>query len=203
MFEIVKDPMRLKAVSQDVSSVEEAKETISVLENVLKQISNGYGLAAIQLGIAKRVAIIKRDAGFGKGEFISLINPEIIEQSDEFTFREGCLSFPDVFIQNKRYKQVTIKNQVIDEDSFREEIQCYYYDTDKPENLEAIALQHELDHFQGRIIVDNLGIATASTANLKESLKNVGRNDPCPCGAMDDTGKPKKFKKCCGKILSI
>ena len=200
-MDIVKDPMRLKAVSQPIVSVSEAKETLMALETILKEIPNGYGLAAIQIGIPKRIAIIKRNAGFGTGTYIPLINPEVIEQKDEFTFREGCLSFPDIHIQNKRYKDIVIKNQVIDGDSFREETQCFYYDSESSTDLEAIAVQHEIDHFDGKTIADNLSIA-ATSPNMKEAFEKAGRNNPCPCGAKDDNGKPIKFKKCCGKILA-
>jgi peptide deformylase len=200
MYELIKDPMKLKAVSQDVISAEEAKQLISILEESLKRMKNGAGLAAIQLGISKRVAIIRRNAGFGEGDYISIINPEIIDQEEEFIFKEGCLSFPDIFVQTKRFKHITIKNNVIDGDKFREEVQYYYYDNEAPEKIEAIALQHELDHFNGKIIIDNLPLSFANGS--QKSFKDIGRNDPCPCGQVDEKGKPVKYKKCCGKILS-
>lgn len=190
MGKVVQDISILRGKSENVTSVEEAKTLISQLDAVLLTLSNGVGLAAIQLGFPKRVGVIKRD----DGTYIHLINPELIEKEDEFIyFKEGCLSFPDVFVNTKRYKQITVKNQVIRDDQFDEETFVAYYTKDEDESgnmgLLSIAIQHELDHFDGKLILDH----DIQSQPVKRDNDKVGRNDPCPCGSG------KKYKKCCLK----
>ena len=191
MSSIVTDIAALRKKSDPVTSVDEAKDLIEKIKIVLAGISNGMGVAAIQIGIAKKVAVIR----VGPDQFLNLINPEFEEGIDEIIYlREGCLSMPGYFQDTKRYRQITIKNQVIDGDKFREERQVFYYPQTADDNLSrhdpltCIAVQHELDHFEGRLITDNV---------VKREplirMPKVGRNDPCPCGSN------KKFKKCCGK----
>jgi len=195
-MQIINDKKLISEKSMPVSSVEEAKEIISSLEKELDKCSNGLGLAAIQIGIPKRVGVIKPD----KDRMICLINPEIVELSEEFIFpNEGCLSFPKKFINTKRYKHVIIKNQVIDGESFREETQYFYYNDDnfkyiaQESKLVAIAVQHELDHFEGKTIEE----VEVKSEPIRVEAK-IGRNDPCPCGSG------KKYKKCClGKVSAV
>jgi peptide deformylase len=184
MPKIVQKITSLRIKSEDVSSVEEAKDLISQLEAELSKSSNGVGLAAIQIGYPKRVGVIKNDNGY-----LHLINPVLVEGTDEIVFpREGCLSFPNVFHDTKRFGQITIRHQRIDGDKFVEETFVSHYEPVKTHNLlECIAIQHELDHFEGKLIIDfNIKGETIQ----RESVK-VGRNDPCPCGSG------KKYKKCC------
>ena len=187
MNKIVQMIDTLRQKSTPVESVQEAKGIIAKLEAGFPE--NGIGLAAIQIGIPKQVAYTK----YG-GKVSYLINPEIIDKQDEFVFcGESCLSFPGVSRDTNRYKQITIRNQVIDGDHFREETQSYYYSPDTEEagndGLLAIAVQHEIDHFSGRLLIDyNIRIEP-----IRNVIPKVGRNDPCHCGSG------KKFKKCCLK----
>jgi len=198
MSEIVKNYDSLKQISSRVDNVEEAKRIIDLLESVLKKHSNGYGLSAIQIGIPKNVSIVK----YGKHdrEFIHLINPEFIEKGEEFTFfGEGCLSFPEIYMETKRHKDFTIKNSVIDGNSFREDTLYFYYPEDDSDNkLESIAVEHEIDHLCGLTILDYGKPLVKPTPIINSQLK-TGRNDPCPCGKKDSSGKILKYKKCCGK----
>ena len=193
---IVKDADFLRNISTPVETVAEAKKTFEFLKATL-MMYDGYGLSAIQLGIPKRIAAIKNN----RGEFFPLINPEVIEEEDEFVFEgEGCLSFPGVFVNSKRYAQFTIKNMVIDGDVFRPETQVFYYETDKTRrtssDLECIVLQHEIDHFSGLTILDYGANRYEIT---RRNVNKTGRNEPCPCGKKENSGKPLKYKKCCGK----
>jgi len=177
----------LRQKSTPVESVQEAKEIIAKLEASFPD--NGIGLAAIQIGIPKQVAYTK----YG-GKVSCLINPEIVSKEDEIIFPgESCLSFPGVSRDTNRYKQIVIKNHIIDGDVFREETQSYFYSPDAEESgndgLLAIAVQHEIDHFEGKLLIDyNIRIEP-----VKNVMPKVGRNDPCPCGSG------KKYKKCCLK----
>ena len=188
-MKIVNDNEFLKQKSEPVTTVAEAQEIIQKLKDVLV-LQDGFGLSAIQIGIPKQVAIFKDS----HGDIATIINPQIIEQEDEFLANgEGCLSFPDVYVSTKRFQHFTIKNQIIDEGVFREETQYFFYDvqhnTPSPTDYEAWVVQHEIDHFFGTTIKDkHISIYTKTV--VREKAK-VGRNDPCPCGSN------KKFKKCC------
>jgi len=190
---IVKNIKDLKEKSELVASVEEATRILSQIEPVLNSLKNGLGLAAIQIGIPKQIGLMtKKD-----GSRVALINPELIEAEDEFTFiNEGCLSFPDIYINTRRHRHVTIKNHVIDGDHLREEIQYFYYqpgDTNS-DDLLCIQVQHEMDHFNGILFHDHQAPNVPTIINTE---KKVGRNEPCPCGSMDENGKRLKYKKCC------
>jgi len=185
---IVQNIDTLRKKSELVVSVKEAKDILFKLEKTLDNIDNGLGLAAVQIGISKQVGVMtKKD-----GTKVSLINPEIVEVEEEFIFvKEGCLSFPNTFINTKRYRHVTIKNHVIDEDEFREETQYFYYQPgdSNSDDLLCIQVQHEIDHFNG-ILFQEHQIKENVTTVVKTKAK-IGRNDKCPCGSG------KKYKKCC------
>lgn len=190
---VVKKIDVLREKSVEVESVEEAKDIISKLETELSSISHGVGLAGVQIGIPKKVGVIKT---FGKRgtDYFYLINPVVIDKSEEFTFfKEGCLSFPDFFKNTIRYRHFTIKNQKINEQNEFEEETLYFYYEDGDMNsdgLVAIAVQHEINHFEGTLIIDSDADDNLRPEPVKAGIK-VGRNDPCLCGSG------KKYKKCC------
>lgn len=191
MFKLVKDVEFLRQKSTPVLDVAEAKELISNLQSVLSKSDEGIGLSAIQIGIPKRLSLIKH-----RGIYISLINPVVVENDEEFVFTgEGCLSIPGVYVDTVRYRHFVIDNNVIDEDKFRVERQYYYFDPllrgKDPNGLTPIVVQHEMDHFDGVLMLDK----KAKTVP-KVSQKSIGRNEPCPCGSG------LKYKKCCmGEIV--
>lgn len=109
----------------------------------------GVGLAATQLGIAQRVFLI--DIATGDDEPSDLrvfINPEIVESSGDIVWEEGCLSFPGVHEEIARAERVTVRAQ--DRDGKPFELQA--------EGLLAVAVQHENDHLDGKLMVDHLGM---------------------------------------------
>ena len=104
---------------------------------------NGVGLAAVQVGILKRVIII--DVEDGKGEYV-LINPQILKTKGEKECDEGCLSFPNQFGKVIRPTEVMVE----------------YYDRNakkvklKAKDLLAQAICHECDHLEGILFVDKV-----------------------------------------------
>jgi len=186
---IVKDHKLLSQKSEPVVSVEEAIGLVEALEKQLDKTSNGVGLAAIQIGVPKQIGVIKQG-----DEKVVLINPTVVDFDDEFIFlKEGCLSFPYTFFNTKRYRNFTIDNYVIDGDELRKERQHFYFtdlDEEKHWNtgLITIAVQHEIDHFNGKTIHHH----EIKSKPIVSSGK-IGRNEPCSCGSG------KKYKKCCGK----
>ena len=193
---IITDSNVLKKISTP-ASLEESMVIVKELENTLRMQETGVGLSAIQIGIPKRIFVIKGDQDREQEEFDHFINPEIIEVEDEFTFEgEGCLSFPGLYLCTKRFHHYTLKRGHFDNGEYLEEQDYFYYpETDNEyishkEAIRSIAAQHEMDHLDGKILPD-FGFE-------KSKIIKVGRNDPCPCGKIQD-GKPVKYKKCCGK----
>lgn len=101
--------------------------------------ANGVGLAAPQVGILRRIAIIDTD-----GEVIELINPEIIFTEGEQRGLEGCLSVPDVWGIVERPMKVTVKATDRNGKEF----------TVTGEELKARAFCHEIDHLDGHLFTD-------------------------------------------------
>ena len=192
-MKIILDHNILKKVSTPVESVEEAKDIINKLEETLALYENGIGLSAIQIGIPKRVFILKTDEGF-----THFVNPIKISEEEEFIFHgEGCLSFPSIYLDTKRFCEFTLKYHLIEDDTFIDQTVLFYYSPnkeDRSDGILAIAAQHEYDHQDGRIIIEHGKEGLATVTRIGEK---VGRNDPCPCGKKDGNGKPIKYKKCC------
>ena len=110
----------------------------------------GIGLAAIQVGVAKRVIVmdINRDRDKEpKKNPMYFVNPEIIWKSeDKFTYEEGCLSVPNQFAEIDRPKQCHVKH--LDYNGNPQEL--------KTEGLLATCIQHEIDHLEGILFIDYL-----------------------------------------------
>lgn len=105
-------------------------------------ISQGVGLAATQVGLDRQIAVI--DIGNG---LIKMINPVIIKKEGSDIQDEGCLSVPGVSVKVKRARKVIVT--YMDENG--ETVQM------EAEGLLARAIQHELDHLSGKLIIDYLG----------------------------------------------
>ena len=103
----------------------------------------GGGLAAPQVGIARRFFTYVGD----DDEPDVLINPEIVEATGEFTYEEGCLSFPDVRFEIVRPKFVTVRGLDLDGDEVVFEAGDDYF---------GRMLQHEIDHLDGVLAIDRL-----------------------------------------------
>ena len=105
----------------------------------------GVGLAATQVGIDLRIAVM--DAGAeGKPDPQVLINPVIVEASDKQEMEEGCLSVPDVADRVQRYNKLKLK--AFDRNGKPYEVEV--------EGLRAQAIQHEIDHLDGKLYIDYL-----------------------------------------------
>ena len=111
VLELVKAPdPRLKLVSQPVPDVDRALRRFmdDMVETMYAE--SGIGLAAIQVGVPKRVAVIDLDPGGPKSKPLYLVNPRIVEASGELsTFHEGCLSVPEVWDDVKRPARLTVE----------------------------------------------------------------------------------------------
>lgn len=109
----------------------------------------GVGLAATQIGVAQRVFLI--DIATGDDEPSDLrvfVNPEIVERNGEVVWEEGCLSFPGVHEEIERAERVKVRAQDRHGNPFELEA----------DGLLAVAVQHENDHLEGKLMVDHLGM---------------------------------------------
>jgi len=132
----VADPV--KVINKEIKNISE-----KMVEAMLR--ANGVGIAAPQIGVAKR--IIAFDLG---GKFYILINPEILETSDdEEEILEGCLSIPGVDAPVVRKLRAQVRGVTLDEKEVEVE----------GEGLMARAIQHEVDHLSGILFIDYLSPA--------------------------------------------
>jgi len=109
----------------------------------------GIGLAAVQIGVHKRVMTL--DIGIQEGQVIRrdpkvVINPEFIHREGDLVWEEGCLSCPDLVVPVERFQRVIVK--ALDREGRPFEI--------RGENLLAVAFQHEVDHMDGILILDKI-----------------------------------------------
>ena len=106
----------------------------------------GVGLAATQVGIAQRVAVMDCSSEDGKREPLVVINPEIVAPQEPEEVEEGCLSVPGVRDKIKRYKRLKLK--AVDRTGKPYEIEA--------DGLLAQCIQHEVDHLNGKLYIDYL-----------------------------------------------
>lgn len=137
-MKLIKDIHFLKQKSTEVETEKEAQEIIKDLEASL-DIKQGIGLTAVQIGIRKQVSIIRM-----KDFKIDLINPKILDKDKRFRVsHEGCLSLSGLYIDTSRYYYITFEN------GLKPNRKQYGI-----EGLQAVCLQHEVDHTKGILILD-------------------------------------------------
>src|SRR5438067_12198169 len=108
----------------------------------------GVGLAATQVGVGQRVVVLDvhdEDESAGK-RLLKLINPEIVEREGTIVWEEGCLSVPDLTAPVTRARRVLVRAWTPEEQEVEVE----------GEVLLAVALQHEIDHLEGKLFLDRL-----------------------------------------------
>ena len=109
----------------------------------------GVGLAAPQIGVSQRLFIIDIATGEDQPSDLRIfVNPEIVEAEGDIEWEEGCLSFPGVHESLARKERVKVRAQGRDGKPFELEA----------DGLLAIAIQHENDHLDGKLMVDRLGM---------------------------------------------
>ena len=132
----------LRQHSEEVAVVDdEVRELIASMFETMDA-AKGVGLAANQVGIARRIAVIDAD-----GHRIALVNPRIASAEGRATAEEGCLSIPDIFAEVTRPERVVLE-------ALDAEGKPYTLDT---AGLAARAIQHEIDHLDGILFLDHLG----------------------------------------------
>ncbi len=148
LLEIVTYPdERLKKAAQPVERVDdEIKKLVDDMAETMYA-APGVGLAGNQVGVLKKVVVLDVDYPDGKPNLIVLINPEIVEKEGALTWEEGCLSLPGINEEVQRYAKVKVRALNLDGEPF--EIQS-------EGDVLAVALQHEIDHLDGVVLIDRL-----------------------------------------------
>jgi len=123
------------------------KKVIKLIVDMVQTMKEGQGigLAAPQVGVSKRVIVVQTDLGGQR--ILALVNPKIIKKSQEEEMdEEGCLSFPGIFLEIKRAKEVEVEGL----DIKGEKIKL------KTKGLLARVFQHEIDHLDGILFIDKI-----------------------------------------------
>ncbi len=155
---IVPDPI-LKQVSKPVETVDD--DLRALMDDMLETMyaAPGIGLAAIQVGVAKRVIVMDLAREGEPPAPRHFVNPEIIWASEETApYEEGCLSVPDIFDEIERPARVKLRyldyhGKTVEEDA---------------EGLFAVCIQHEMDHLDGVLFIDHL-----SRLKREQAVKKV------------------------------
>ena len=138
------DPL-LHTVAKPVTAVDDS--TRQLLDDMLETMyaAEGIGLAATQVNVHQRVIVI--DVSEERDQAMVLINPELIERSEELALgQEGCLSVPEVYDNVARYARVRVRALGRDGQPFEQEA----------EGLLSVCIQHEMDHLMGKVFVEYL-----------------------------------------------
>jgi peptide deformylase len=146
----IPDP-RLRTISTPVAEVDD--DVRAVIDDMFDTMyaSRGIGLAAIQIGIAKRILVMDLQEEDEDGKPVReprvFINPEIVETAEDSNiYNEGCLSVPDQYAEVER--PATCRVRWLDETGAAHDEQL--------EGLLATCIQHEMDHLEGIIFIDHL-----------------------------------------------
>lgn len=143
---ILPDPL-LRQQSKPVEQVD--AEINSLADDMLDTMYDapGIGLAAIQIGVARRMLVIDVSREDEERKPVVFINPEILTVSDDVsTYEEGCLSIPDYYAEVERPAALTVA--YIDRDGKKQTIEA--------DGLLATCLQHEIDHLNGVLFIDHI-----------------------------------------------
>ena len=133
-----KDPI-LRQKAKEVKEID--GEILKLSENLIDTMidHNGIGLAANQIGVLKRIITVRLNSK--KPEFLALINPKITKKSKKTSvLEEGCLSFPNVFIEIRRPKKIEVEGLILNGEKIKLEAA----------GVLSHVFQHEIDHLDGK-----------------------------------------------------
>ena len=154
----------LRQRAAPVATVDAAvRELVDDLFDTMRA-AKGVGLAANQVGIAHRVAVV--DVGDDDPPPLVLVNPRIVTASDEHeTAEEGCLSIPEIYGEVSRPDRIVLEAQDREGQPYRREL----------EGLVARAVQHEIDHLDGILFLDHLSMLKRQRALAKFKKEHKGQ----------------------------
>lgn len=142
----IPDPI-LRKIAMPIERVDDAVRRLAdgMLEAMYE--APGIGLAAPQVGVSRRLIVLDVSEKDGEKKPLVMANPQLLTLSDERRiYEEGCLSIPDVKVEIERPAAVSVR--FLDREGRQQELAA--------EGLLATAIQHEIDHLDGRLIIDFL-----------------------------------------------
>lgn len=139
------DPVLIQAAHEVPDIDQTVKRLIQDMIDTMFSASGGIGLAAPQIGVRSRLAVLDSSLGKKKSPLV-MINPKIISTEGESVGEEGCLSFPETYGPVKRAKKIEVEFINIKGDLIRM----------VAEDLLARVFQHEIDHLDGILIIDRM-----------------------------------------------
>jgi len=149
------DPV-LKQVAEEVTEIDGRIARLAQEMHVAMREAHGVGLAAPQVGVSRRLFVYEiNDSGPR-----TLINPVIDEADSDWEYEEGCLSVPGLYFQVTRAKRVHVRGYDLDGREVSTE----------GEEMEAKLFQHEVDHLDGRLLLDRL-----DAHQRKQAMKTLRR----------------------------
>lgn len=164
------DP-RLREIAEPVDRVDDnIRRLVDDMAETMYQ-APGIGLAAIQVGVPKRVIII--DLSKDQSELQVFINPKIIERDGTQEVEEGCLSVPDVFAPVQRAESIRVK--ALNRDGGQFDVRA--------EGLLSVCIQHEIDHLDGKVFVDYL--SRLKQERIRKRLQKQAKRAVHPAPARD------------------
>ena len=128
--------------------------------------AKGIGLAAPQVGMLERALVMDTDADNRGKRLIKLVNPVITEASGEITTEEGCLSVVNYTAEVTRPSKILLTGWTTD----HKEIEMEF------EDLEAVCIQHEIDHLEGTLFIDK--ISKLRREIYRNRVKKMARQEP-------------------------
>ena len=137
----------LKKKSEKIEKITNREKQLAddLFETMYK--NNGIGLAAVQVGVLRRMIVIDVSKKDEEKKPLCLINPVIKSfGKDRSTYEEGCLSIPETFIEIERPKICEV--EYIDEKGSKKNLKC--------DGLLSTCVQHEINHLDGKLIIDHL-----------------------------------------------
>jgi peptide deformylase len=173
VLEIRKFPNRvLKQKASEVTQI--AGHTARMLHDMVDTmyVASGIGLAAPQIGVLERVIVVDIDPENRGKNLLKIINPVIVESHGSIVWEEGCLSVVNYTAEVKRAAHVLVRGWTLDQ----REVEI------EASDLEAVCLQHEIDHLEGTLFIDHV-------SRLKRELyrKRLKRENPEVIEAADDS----------------
>ena len=143
-------------------------ETVTVFDDDLRNLrdhlvatlyeaKNGIGLAAPQIGVSMRIAVIDLSLGKDVDNILTLVNPRIVEAEGESIEEEGCLSFPE--ISQKVVRAERVKIRFMDVKGREQDYEA--------EGFIARVIQHEVDHLDGILFIDRIGVVRRALLSKK------------------------------------
>ncbi|MBI5207677.1 MAG: peptide deformylase [Candidatus Firestonebacteria bacterium] len=151
----------LRQKAQPITEItQEIEEIINDMIETMYE-APGIGLASNQIGIAKQIIVIDMKVKNPQSKAVAILNPKITASSGEYICEEGCLSFPEINIDVKRFSSIKVQGMNINGERIEFE----------ENDLVARIFQHEIDHLNGILFIDHINFVRKQL--LRKDLKKL------------------------------